>query len=54
MQEPLKMADGNWIMAGFQIKGAEGNPPAVAISHGNNLRKWDLCVLPVAPHLVST
>jgi hypothetical protein len=53
MQEPLKMADGNWIMAGFQIKGAEGNPPAVAISHGNNLRKWDLCVLPVAPHLGS-
>ncbi len=51
MQEPLKMADGNWIMCGFRVaKGYDGmkggHPPAVAISHGDDFTKWDLVVLP--------
>ncbi len=53
MQEPLKMADGNWIMAGFRIGGSEGNLPAVAISHGDDLMQWDLSVIPAAPGLGS-
>ena len=54
MQEPLKMADGNWIMSGFRIGGSYGegvNLPAVAISRGDDFKKWDLVVLPVAPNL---
>lgn len=47
MQEPLKMADGNWIMAGLRV--GDGNPAAVAISHGENLLQWDLVVIPKAP-----
>jgi hypothetical protein len=56
MQEPLKMADGNWIMSGFRIGGSygeAGNLPAVAISRGDDFKKWDLVVLPVAPNLGS-
>jgi hypothetical protein len=49
MQEPLKMADGNWIMSGARV--GEGNPAAVAISHGDDLTKWDLVVIPQAPSL---
>jgi hypothetical protein len=49
MQEPQKMADGNWIMAGarvaFGYDGIEGHLPAVAISHGEDLTKWDLVVI---------
>ncbi len=54
MQEPLKMADGNWIMAGFRIGGQFGQPgnlPAVAISQGDDFTKWDLVVIPAAPGL---
>jgi hypothetical protein len=53
MQEPLKMADGNWIMAGFRIgpHGQEGNLPAVAISKGDDFTKWDLIVIPASPGL---
>jgi len=47
LQEPLKMADGNWIMAGARIGG--GNPAAVAISHGDDLTRWQLVVIPKAP-----
>lgn len=56
MQEPQKMADGNWIMAGARVaKGYEfsGDPPAVAISHGDDFTKWDLVVLPVDRRLRS-
>jgi hypothetical protein len=56
MQEPQKMADGNWIMAGARVaKGYDfsGDPPAVAISHGDDFTKWDLVVLPVDPRLRS-
>lgn len=44
MQEPMKMADGNWIMSGLRVGG--GNCAAVAISHGDDLTKWDLVVIP--------
>lgn len=56
MQEPQKMADGNWIMAGARVdKGYEfrGTLPAVAISKGDDFTKWDLIVLPAAPSLGS-
>lgn len=51
MQEPLKMADGNWIMSGLRIGGQygqSGNLPAVAISKGDDFTKWDLVVIPAA------
>lgn len=44
MQQPLRMADGNWIMSGARV--GDGNPAAVAISHGDDLTKWDLVVIP--------
>lgn len=56
MQEPQKMDDGNWIMSGARVsKGyaLSGDPPAVAISHGDDLTKWDLVVLPVDRRLRS-
>jgi len=55
MGEPQFMADGNWIMSGVQLGGPWGsphNPPAVAISHGNDLTKWDLVVIPKDSELV--
>jgi hypothetical protein len=56
MQEPQKMADGNWIMSGARVaKGYDfsGDPPAVAISHGDDFTKWDLVVLPLDHRLRS-
>ncbi len=51
LQEPLKMNDGNWIMAGISVHGdcsAGGvHPAAVAISHGDNLTEWDLVMIPI-------
>ena len=38
MTEPVKMDDGNWIMPGFSV--GQGNPAAVAISTGDDLKKW--------------
>lgn len=43
MTEPVKMDDGNWIMPGF-IAG-QGNPAAVAISSGDDLKKWKLVII---------
>jgi len=54
MQEPQKMADGNWIMAGFRTAmgyDVKGNLPAVAISKGDDFTKWDLVVIEAAPDL---
>lgn len=54
MQEPQKMADGNWIMAGFRVKNGydvAGDMPAVAISSGDDVTKWDLVVIEAAPNL---
>ena len=44
MTEPVKMADGNWIMPGFVV--GKGNPAAVAISTGDDLKKWKTLVIP--------
>jgi hypothetical protein len=54
MQEPQKMADGNWIMAGARVShgyGVAGDLPAVAISRGDDFTRWDLVVIPAAPGL---
>lgn len=55
MQQPVRMADGNWIMAGISARGdAPGggkHPAAVAISHGEDFQKWDLVLIPPAPAL---
>ena len=54
MNQPEKMADGNWIMPGLAA-GPYSNrgifPAAVAISHGNDLTKWDLVKIPVAKNV---
>ena len=44
MQEPLKMADGNWIMSGVHV--GDGNPAAVAVSRGDDLTKWEQVRIP--------
>lgn len=54
MQEPQKMADGNWIMAGARVShgyDVTGDLPAVAISRGDDFTRWDLVVIPPTPHL---
>ena len=55
MQEPQRMDDGNWIMAGISAGGdcsAGGvHPAAVAISRGDDFTNWDLVVMPVAEGL---
>ena len=47
--EPVKMDDGNWIVAGIQVNsiGAGNNPPAVAISKGDNFLEWEVVVIPM-------
>ncbi|WP_160168374.1 exo-alpha-sialidase [Novipirellula maiorica] len=44
MQQPIRMNDGNWIMSGLRV--GNGNPAAVAISHGDDFTDWDLIVIP--------
>ncbi len=54
MQEPLKMDDGNWIMAGISVGGGYGgpdNPAAVAISHGDDFTRWDVVIVPKPANL---
>ena len=46
MQEPQQLSNGNWIMAGFCV--GRGNPAAVAISQGDDLRHWQLVTIPTA------
>lgn len=49
MQEPQRMDDGNWIMAGISVGngyGGPNDPAAVAISHGNDLTQWDVIPIP--------
>ncbi|TWT94983.1 LamG-like jellyroll fold domain-containing protein [Neorhodopirellula pilleata] len=44
MNQPVKMDDGNWIMAGGSFGAYSNNkvfPAAVAISHGDDLTRWD-------------
>jgi hypothetical protein len=46
---------GNWVMAGISARGdaAAGgrHPAAVAISHGDDVTKWDLVVIPTGEDL---
>ena len=54
LQEPLKMDDGNWIMAGISVNGGYGgpnDPAAVAISHGDDFTNWDVVVIPKPENL---
>jgi hypothetical protein len=49
LQEPIKMADGNWIIAGISVAkgyGGTDDPAAVAISHGEDLLRWDVVAIP--------
>ena len=46
MTRPVRMDDGNWIMPGFVV--SKANPAAVAISDGDNLKKWTLVKIPVS------
>lgn len=49
MQEPQKLANGNWIMAGLKVVdgiGGADNPPAVALCHGQDLTEWRLVDIP--------
>lgn len=54
MQEPQKMADGNWIMAGISVAdgyGGPNDPAAVAISENVNFTKWTVIRIPKAANL---
>ncbi len=55
MQEPIRMDDGHWILAGISAGGdaAAGgeHPAAVAISRGDNFLKWDLVRIAQVPGL---
>jgi hypothetical protein len=54
MQEPLRMADGNWIMAGLRVANgydSVGHLPAVAISKNSDFTTWDMVVIEAAPNL---
>lgn len=44
MQQPVRMSNGNWIMAGFRV--GDGEPASVAISRGGDFRHWDHVVIP--------
>ncbi len=51
MNQPVKMDDGNWIMPGFaggSYNGKRVFPAAVAISHGDDLTRWDFVSIPVS------
>jgi len=55
MQEPQRMGDGNWIMAGISVAnglGGPDDPAAVAISHGNDLTQWDVVRIPKPQHTI--
>ena len=44
MQAPLRMSNGNWIIAGFDV--GNGEPASVAISKGDDFTKWEHVVIP--------
>jgi len=52
LNPPVRMDDGNWIMpesSARQSADKDSNPPAVAISHGEDFTKWDLVVIRCPP-----
>ena len=49
LNQPVEMADGNWIMAGITAgvySDRTTNPAAVAISHGDDFTRWDRVTIP--------
>jgi hypothetical protein len=61
LQQPVRMANGNWIMAGVRVRngytseGMDGgflNLPAVAISRGADFTQWEMTVIPILDGLV--
>ena len=49
LNQPVKMADGNWIMPGIRAgvySSNNTNPAAVAISHGDDLTQWGFIAIP--------
>ncbi len=55
MQEPQRMGDGNWIMAGISVAnglGGPDDPAAVAIGHGDDLTQWDVVRIPKPQHMI--
>jgi hypothetical protein len=49
MHQPLRMPDGNWVMAGIRLLDdwdRPGNCAAVAISRGDDFARWNLVVIP--------
>ena len=46
MQQPIRMDDGHWVMAGLKV--GDGNPAVVAISHGDDFTKWNVVDIPTA------
>lgn len=54
MEQPRRMADGNWIISGICAGPSTSgtvNPAAVAISRGDDLTRWDLVRIPTPPEL---
>lgn len=54
MSEPIRLTNGNYLVSGIQVGGeyeSAGNPPAVAISQGDNLTKWRVVTIPKAESL---
>ena len=55
MQEPQRMDDGNWIMAGISVGnglGGPDDPAAVAISRSDDLTRWDVVRVPKPKDIV--
>lgn len=54
MNQPVKMADGNWIMAGGSFAPYSNDkifPAAVAISHADDLTRWDFVRIETAEEI---
>lgn len=52
MEQPRRMADGNWILSGIcagPTTSGSVNPAAVAISRGDDFTRWDLVRIPTPP-----
>lgn len=48
LNQPVRMADGHWILAGISAgvySEVNTNPPAVAISHGDDFTRWDFIAI---------
>ena len=53
MQEPYRMKDGHWIIAGFRVDASAGNPAAVAVSESGEFaqQRWRVVTIPKPPSL---